>query len=60
MDITMSRVRLESDTCGIYFTYIKVLSEHYGRQGGVRAQVYNYTIREGSMEEKTEKEEYVF
>ena len=24
MDITMSRVRLASDTCHIYFTYIKV------------------------------------
>ena len=24
MDITMSRVRLASDTCDIYFTYIKV------------------------------------
>ena len=55
MDITMSRVRLASDTLDIYFTYTKVLSEHHGRGGRVRAQVYNYTIRERSMEEEEEE-----
>ena len=66
----MSRVHLASDTCDIYFSYLKVNLLLYTCsldpfKDGILLDTplvcmhrycRNYTIREGSMEEKTEEE----